>query len=270
MIRALNRKWVCESIFIDAGFGFVQDELLRKMGAEANDPIDRRLKDVKVIDFGATIETNALVPRVSNPKYINSPDNMVERRTKPFLVEGAVMCLEKGLFAFSEKDSLLEEQFRAYRVKTWSLHGFANTYESRVGDHDLDALMLALLAAEMKYGILEPKVRTHGAGVAFAPAIGTQMPVPDKGNAPPSVRDAMRQSSGIPSRSVPQAQKPVASSARLAWLTRNGGFVYPNNGMRPANPKAAPAGPGVGSRTGAFRGRPGRGSPIGNRWGAVR
>ena len=254
-IQALNRKWDCEAIFIDAGFGFVQDEMLRKMGAAATNPVDRKLKDVKVIDFGATIETNALVPRVSNPKYINSPENMIERRTKPFLVEGAVMCLEKGLFEFSEKDTVLEEQMRAYRVKTWSLHGFANTYESRVGDHDLDALMLALLAAEMKYGLLEQKPRPHGGGIAFAPGVGAQLPEPRQGSAPPSVRDVVRQAAGVPSRAVPETKKPVASSARLAWLARNGGFVYPNNGLRPAASGGATGRSNPGSRTAVFRAR---------------
>ncbi len=244
----------------------MQDELLRKRGAQADNSVDRRLKDIKVIDFGATIETNALVPRVTNPKYINSDENVVERRTKPFLVEGAVMCLEKGLFEFSDSDIVLEEQFRAYRVKTWSLHGFANTYDSRVGDHDLDALMLALLAVEMKYGLLERKPRPLSAGVAFAPGIGTQSPATVKGATPPAARDLIRQSAGIPSRTVSQTDRPVAPAARLAWLARNGGFVYPNGGRQPAGRPATPSGPGPGSRTAAFRSRGAPRNPRGGGW----
>jgi len=51
---------------------------------QAMNAIDRKLRNVRVIDFGASIETNALVPRVSNPRYVNSDENMIERRTKPF------------------------------------------------------------------------------------------------------------------------------------------------------------------------------------------
>ncbi len=151
-IKLMNRRWQCEEIYVDAGFGFVQDELLRLVGHNPEHPADTKLRDIHVIDFGATIKTNKLVPNRGYEKYIQSRE--LERRTKPFMVEGAVMCLEDGLFEFSDEDKILDDQLRAYRVKTWSQHGYANTYEAgNVGDHDLDAVMLALLGIELKYGL---------------------------------------------------------------------------------------------------------------------
>ena len=128
---------------------------------------------------------------------------------------------------------------------------------SSAGDHDLDALMLALLAAEMKFGLLEPKVRPHGIGVAFAPAVGSSMPETTKSGQPPTIQDAVRQARGIPSRGANPQAKPVASKARLAYLMRNGGFVYPNGAARPSGrPIPGRGGPGArpGSRTAVFRG----------------
>lgn len=151
-IRELNRYWHCHGIYIDNGFGNVQDELLRELGKNATDADDKRLMNIKTIDFGANITTNKLVPNRGNSKYIEG--NELERRTKPFMVEGAVMIIEQGLFAYSDIDDILDSQLRAYSVKTWSQHGFANTYSAGyAGDHDLDATMLALLGIELEFGL---------------------------------------------------------------------------------------------------------------------
>ena len=152
-----NRKWHCEKVYIDKGFGQAQDEMirLRAISAPPTEPLDRRLRDIIAIDFGAKLKTNKLAPiRDPNSKYL-SDDEELERPTKPFMVDGTVMCLENGLFQFSDEDTLLDEQFRAYRVKNWSSHGYPSSYEvdGDCGDHDLDALMLALLAVEMTYGL---------------------------------------------------------------------------------------------------------------------
>lgn len=151
-IKDLNRYWHCTSVYIDAGFGHVQDELLRLIGKNSKDPDDKKLMELKVIDFGASIKTNKLVPNRGQTKYLDEDE--LERRTKPFMVEGAVMAIEQQLFQYSDVDDILDAQFRAYRVKTWSQHGFANTYEAgKEGDHDLDALMLALLGIELEFGL---------------------------------------------------------------------------------------------------------------------
>lgn len=171
-IRDINRYWHCEGIYIDRGFGNVQDEMLRLIGKKATNPDDKKLMEIKVIDFGAEIKTNKLVPNRGHSKYLDEDEE--KRRTKPFMVEGAVMCFENGLFEFSDVDDLLDAQLRAYRVKTWSQHGFANTYEAgREGDHDLDATMLALLGIELKYGITAAPREQRMAHIAHAAAFGS-------------------------------------------------------------------------------------------------
>lgn len=152
-IRDMNRLWKCEEIFLDYGYGAFQGGLLRDMGKTSTNTLDKKLEKVRLIDFGASLKFNRIIPHRGKPKYVKLEEE--KRTTKPFMVEGAVMCLERGLFRYSEEDGILDSQLRAYRVKTWSQHGYANTYTGGSdGDHDLDAVMLALLGIELKYGIM--------------------------------------------------------------------------------------------------------------------
>jgi hypothetical protein len=212
-IRALNKKWHCEAIYIDRGYGQVQDELLRLIGkTNKDDPDDVKLLDIQIIDFGATLKTNRLVPKRENSKYLDEEENETERPTKPFTVEGAVMAFEEGLVEFSDDDPILEEQLRGYRVKTWSAHGYANTYDCKVGDHDLIALMLALLGIELKYGMFRDYKRFRPAvpGIKHVTGIGgtaVNDPYASQAEIQSLVREINRQTSGVPSRALPE-QKP--------------------------------------------------------------
>jgi hypothetical protein len=188
----------------------------------------------------------------------------LDRRTKPFMVEGAVMCLEAGLFEFSSKDTLIDEQLRAYHVKTWSQHGWANTYDSgNVGDHDLDALVLALLGIELKYGILyKPRPRPATAtSMSLISGFGSQsveMGMFDK-NSVAEKRILDKSAAGVPSRQVSTLQRIAASAGRIASMQRGSAFVTMNRPSlgRPSAPNAN----GVISRTANFRnsGTPGYG-----------
>lgn len=169
-IRDLNRKWNCEEIYLDYGYGAFQAGMLRDMGKTAKNPIDQKLEKVHLIDFGASLKTNKIIPKRGHQKFVKLEEE--KRMTKPFMVEGAVMCLEQGLFNFAEDDDILDLQLRAYRVKTWSLHGYANTYDSGdVGDHDLDATMLALLGIELKYGLISETGRTYKPAIRRVPVV---------------------------------------------------------------------------------------------------
>lgn len=250
-IRDLNRKWHCTEVYVDKGAGWVQEELLRLEGKLSNDPDDRKLLHLKTVDFGANLQFNKLVSTREGPKSIKEETD--ERRTKPFMVEGTVMCFEQRLFEFSAEDTLLEDQFRAYRVKNWSPHGWANTYDAgSVGDHDLDAVFLALLGVEMKFGlyyeikknIYLPAVRHLG-----APGLGTLSPAEKL--MPPTLQEQVRDQLDVPARATPR-QKPAWNIARF---DRASFLAVPNRAStHPISP----------SRTSMFRNRPSR-SPFGGR-----
>jgi hypothetical protein len=256
----LNKMWHCDHVYVDAGFGFVQDEMLKLIGVQAGiyDTDTAKLKYIKVIDFGANLETNKLVPnRNSDSKYTTEDkDISIKRRTKPFMVEGTVMAFETGLVEISREYTLLEEQLRGYRVKTWTKGGTADTYatDSDSGDHDLDAFMLSMLGIELNYGLWQTKeavrrlvqiAHTGGWGV---PSInfGQNNSIPNFSKEvenTPNIADVKKQLSGIPSRTEKSS---LQEQYRLLYLSRNSYM-------------AAPVDPGgssgkIPSRTSAFSG----------------
>lgn len=259
----LNKKWHCEEIYVDAGFGFAQDELIRMAGTASKDRDTQKLKDIKTIDFGAQLKFNRLVSNRDPDKqtrYLPDPkDEELKRMTKPFMVEGAVMAFEHRLVQFSDIDTILEEQLRSYRVKTYSAHGYANTYESDggVGDHDLDAFMLALMAIEQKYGLFASKESYRRmAQFSFIPGWG----VPVQDNAPTtektnSIKDKKLQRAGVPSRQISNDEN---EKFRLVYLMRNGSG-RPSGMIAPVRRGGIESPQGVPSRTANFKKGSGRG-----------
>jgi hypothetical protein len=166
------------------------------------------------------------VPNRGNDKYMQKQE--LERPTKPFMVEGAQMIFEMGDFEFSDQDTLLEEQLRAYRVKTYSRHGWANTYESRVGDHDLDAMVLALLGIELKYGLTKvPEKGLLRSSVEYVAAFGMGDRVPNApkdyigGKTTQSPREVMQEKANVPSRAMPQVGN-MGGAGIHTQINRNG------------------------------------------------
>jgi hypothetical protein len=254
VIIDLNKRWHCEEVYIDAGFGAAQDELIRQVGvSQAYDADTRRLKFIKTVDFGGKLSFNKLVPNREDGKRTPGDDNQLERRTKPFMVEGAVMAFEMGLVEFSSSDDLLEEQLMGYRINTWTKGDQANTYttEADSGDHDLDAFMLALLGIELKYGIFHtPDTLKRIASVSFSPGFG--MPSVPKDSAIPqdvNMSDLKKQRAGVQSRTTGMTRAESIQS-KLSYLTQNKGALSSTIG----------GGKGVPSRTNLFgEKRPSRG-----------
>jgi hypothetical protein len=254
----LNRKWHCEDIFVDAGFGFAQDELIRLAGRNGTDRDTQKLQDIHTIDFGAQLVFNRLISKRDPDKqtrYLPDPkDEELKRMTKPFMVEGAVMVFEHRLIQFSSEDKILEEQLRSYRVKTYSNHGYANTYEvdGDCGDHDLDAFMLALMAVEQKYGLFASKESYRRlATFSYVPGWGVPSPAAPTSDKPTSIIDQKMDRAGVPSRQMPRDKN---DEYRIAYLTKNGSG-QPSGMIAPIN-RGEAIRTGVPSRTSAFKGNP--------------
>jgi len=146
-IKEVNEYWRCSHIYCDQGFGTVQVELLQQFGEKRLAEVgaghaDSQLRYVKGINAGGTLETKNIRTGITE----NKP-------AKPFMIENAVRYFEHGIVELSKHDEELEMELLGYVVERRTQSG-APVYaqgNKRVGDHVLDAMVLALLAFTMEY-----------------------------------------------------------------------------------------------------------------------
>jgi hypothetical protein len=168
-IAAYNRIWNPVAIYVDHGYNSMQTEVLHQYGHRALiDPAkgpshpDSRLRNiVKNYDFGSALEVHDL--------WTHQP---IKKAAKPFLVESASRRFEQHDIRFSKYDESLEKQLLGYVVARVTPTGIP-VYEAsneNVGDHMLDALMLAIVGFILEKTVLgKPK---YDIGIAFAGRIG--------------------------------------------------------------------------------------------------
>ena len=115
------------------------------------DSPDLKLVDVQAVDFGSSIE-------VKDP----TSDETFKQGMKQFIVQNAVQVLEKQLLSLDkDEDKDIISQMKNYvqksRNKGRVVYGCVS---KKIGDHDLDAFMIALFAFKKEYsstlkGLLE-------------------------------------------------------------------------------------------------------------------
>lgn len=155
-IAELNRLWRPAFIYLDAGHGGTQWEMLRKFGFDSvidptkgpNHP-DAHLRDVKKYDFGSKIEVHDL--------FTHQP---IQKDAKPFLVENTVRRFEAQDIKISGHDEMLERQLLGYIIDRITPTGrpVYKAGDETAGDHLLDALMLAMIGFTLEVSPLgKPK-----------------------------------------------------------------------------------------------------------------
>ncbi|MAE83090.1 MAG: hypothetical protein CMB80_10160, partial [Flammeovirgaceae bacterium] len=168
-IAELNRIWRPIVIYIDAGFGGTQYEVLRKYGFDSLiDPAkgpthpDSRLRDiVKKYDFGSKVDVHDLFTK-----------RLISKPAKPFLVESTVRRFESNDIRFPQSDEKLEAQLQGYIIDRITPTGVPvyKAGDESAGDHALDALMLSVLGFTLEVTPLgKPKYDT---GIAFSGRFG--------------------------------------------------------------------------------------------------
>ena len=141
----LNYLWKPDYIYADEGYGHTVIEdikyesyLLRgKQNKSAKEEATARIADILVsFNFSSNV-------KLKDP--VTNKD--IKKTGKHFLVENAIRILQEGLFKFPVEDTRLKDQFYNYIIKKRQadnhkpIYGKAN---EQVGDHRLDAFMLAL------------------------------------------------------------------------------------------------------------------------------
>jgi len=138
-IIELNRMWNFKYIFVDAGYGHVSVELLKKHGVE--NPASRLAEKVIEIYMNKKIE---IISPINGEK--------ITKFAKPYMVDQTVKLLEDGCLVLpvnedygyigeGASDVGLVEQMRNFKVERYSVHNLP-TY-SQGEEHTLTAFMLA-------------------------------------------------------------------------------------------------------------------------------
>lgn len=134
----LNKKWNFRYIFMDAGYGDVQHEMIKKAGLR--DPSSKLGSKVHAIHMNQHVE-------ILDP----ITGGIVRKFAKPFIVEQTKKLLEDGrlILPKSEDTSItandptmgLVQQMRNYRVESYSVYGLPRYSQGQ--DHTVTAYMLA-------------------------------------------------------------------------------------------------------------------------------
>lgn len=141
----MNRKWNPDFVYVDAGYGAMQVEVIKKFGLDAKYAnhqwarVDAKLANVVGINFSSKVEVKD--PLTGEP---------IMKPMKHYMVNNAVRRFEQGVLKFSVYDELLYKQLIGYQIAKVTASGMEVYEAGPDGDHDLDGLMLALLAFQME------------------------------------------------------------------------------------------------------------------------
>jgi intein/homing endonuclease len=166
----LNKKWKPDFVYIDAGNGSTNYELLMRTAHDERRPggdreTARLLTILKKYDSGASLT-------ITDP--ISHEDKKVP--AKPFMVSASVRLFEQNKIEISSSDNILEKQLRNYIIERYTptktpVFGLEN---ASVKDHRLDALNLAIVAYQLEFNDLHTiKITTH-VGAALDPRTGNK------------------------------------------------------------------------------------------------
>lgn len=164
MIR-MNREWNCDYIYVDAGYGATQIEVLRKLGQDAQFRKDKfahlDMNFINTKGINASSKIDIFDPISGLPKKMHM---------KPYMIEAAVRFFERGLIEFPFEDETLLKQLHGYAIAKVNASGMPVYESGPAGDHDLDAFILALLAIEVELG--EHTSQSFSSSIAFSGRIG--------------------------------------------------------------------------------------------------
>ncbi len=209
-IIELNRVWQPAYVYVDAGYGAMQVEVIKRFGLDAKGAqheharVDANLAEVVGINFSSKVDVHDPITGA-----------VVGKPMKPYLVENAVRRFEQGNIKFSYYDEVLFRQLIGYQIARVNASGVPIYVAGTDGDHDLDGVMLALLAFQMETSdFIKP---SYNGTISFSGSFGD-----GNINKPPqSLGEALSRIEGPAAKGVPQPRaaaadhNPNISSARI-------------------------------------------------------
>lgn len=144
----MTKKWRPSSVYVDAGNGSTNYELLKKMSYDQRmkhgDFVLAGLMDIlKKYDSGASIQTKD--PVTGQP---------TKTPAKPYMISASVRAFESDRVRISANDKELEQGLRNYIIERISPTGTPvyGMRDTTTKDHRLDAFHLAMVSFFIEYG----------------------------------------------------------------------------------------------------------------------
>lgn len=137
LIISLNRKWRFKYIFVDAGYGHTQVELLKKQGLYE----PSSLLEQKVFGIHMNQHLDVIDPITGEPVKRNSKHFLIEQ-TRKLLEDGYLILPKSEDTTVSQSDQTmgLVQQMRNYRIEGMSIYGLPKYSQGQ--DHTLTAYYL--------------------------------------------------------------------------------------------------------------------------------
>ena len=165
-VLLMNAKWRPKYIYADVGYGHQAIELLQKHALDIarknpQDPAALMVQSLYAYDFG------------SKQQYRDPVDGQIKKTdAKAFLVENAVRRFEEARIHFPANDPFLTKQLLNYIIERYTPTGLPKygMNSTQIGDHRLDALMLALVPFRLHqsdFAVDTPGVTSIGYGKSF-------------------------------------------------------------------------------------------------------
>ena len=156
----LNYKWKPDYIYADEGYGHTIIEDLKLIAFNLINKPNKNLQDIETIKLRERLKAFNFSGKV----VLNNPvdGTQIERGGKEFLVENAQRIFEdpgpagNGIVWFPEADRQLKDELLHYTILRRSpitnkpIYG---TESERIGDHRLDAMLLAFAGIQIEAGL---------------------------------------------------------------------------------------------------------------------
>ena len=150
----LNFKWRPNWIYADKGYGHTIIDDVHLMSYQLRAKQNKTAIDLETVKLFDTLVAFDFSSNVMLKNPVDGSD--MKKPAKEFLVENAIRTLEEGLFVFPHSDEALRKQFgnyivvRRHATTGRPIYGLEN---EKIGDHRLDACMLALAALTLEESV---------------------------------------------------------------------------------------------------------------------
>ena len=141
----LNYKWKPDHIYADEGYGHTIIEDIKYHSYTLRAKPDKTPKEKETVLIADRLVSFNFSSNIKLKDPVTNAD--IKKSGKHFIVENAIRILQDGLFKFPVEENVLKEQFFNYVIEKRNKQNNKPIYgkqNEKVGDHRLDAFMLAL------------------------------------------------------------------------------------------------------------------------------